>query len=96
MLQGIERAFQGLTEHPQRGNHPRQPVEIGIRQSREVVFKPFRIIYRVVGDKVYVLVIAVGRRGMLTLLQRRLLQAYASITTLQLEVSQTCPNQVWS
>ena len=38
-------------------------------------FKPYRIIYRVMGDGVYVLVIADGRRDMRALLQRRLLRA---------------------
>ena len=42
---------------------------------REIFFKPYRIIYRVMEDNVYVLVIADGRRDMQTLLQRRLPQA---------------------
>ena len=75
MLERIERALQGLSEHPQRGNHPRELLDIGIREYREVSFKPYRIIYRVVEDTVYVLVIADGRCDMQTLLQRRLLQA---------------------
>ena len=68
-------AFQDVSEHPQRGNHPRELLDIGIREYREVFFKPYRIIYRVIEDMVYVLVIADGRRDMQTLLQRRLLQA---------------------
>ena len=75
VLERIERAFQGLSEHPQRGSHPRELLDIGIREYREVFFKPYRIIYRVVENTVYVLVIADGRRDMQTLLQRRLLQA---------------------
>ncbi len=46
-----------------------------MREYREVFFKPWRIIYRVVGGDVHVLVIADGRRDMRTLLERRLLQA---------------------
>ena len=75
VLERIERAFQSLAEHPQRGNHPRELLEIGIREYREVFFKPYRIIYRVLEDRVYVLLIVDGRRDMQTLLQRRLLQA---------------------
>jgi toxin ParE1/3/4 len=37
--------------------------------------KPYRILYRVIGNKVYVLLIADGRRDVQTLLQRRLLGA---------------------
>ena len=75
VLEQIERAFHGLSEYPQRGNYPKELLEIGIREYREVFFKPYRIIYRVVEDNVYVLVIADGRRDMQALLERRLLQA---------------------
>ncbi len=75
VLERIERTFQALSEHPQRGSYPRELLDVGVREYREVFFKPYRIIYRVIGDTVFVLVIADGRRDMQTLLQRRLLQA---------------------
>ena len=75
VLQQIERAFGSLAKHPSRGNYPKELLDIGIREYREIFFKPYRIIYRVMGNNVYVLVIADGRRDMQTLLQRRLLQA---------------------
>lgn len=75
VLERIEEAFQGLSEHPRRGSYPRELLDIGIRDYREVFFKPYRIIYRVTKDIVHVLVIVDGRRDMQTLLQRRLLQA---------------------
>ena len=75
VLEQIERAFHTLSEYPQRGSYPKELLEIGIREYREVFFKPYRIIYRVVEDNVYVLVIADGRRDMQALLERRLLQA---------------------
>ena len=46
-----------------------------MREYREVFFTPYRIIYRVAGSDVHVLVIADGRRDMRALLERRLLQA---------------------
>ena len=52
-----------------------QLTDDGIREYREIFFKPYRIICRVMEDNVYVLVIADGRRDMQTLLQRRLRQA---------------------
>ena len=73
VLERIEQTFHALSAFPERGNHPRELLELGIREYREVFFKPYRIIYRVVGDGVYVLVIADGRRDMRALLQRRLL-----------------------
>jgi toxin ParE1/3/4 len=48
---------------------------IGLREYREILGKPYRIIYRVMAENVYVLVIADGRRDMQALLQRRLLMA---------------------
>lgn len=75
VLDRIESAFQSLSEHPQRGRHPRELLDIGIREYREVFFKPYRIIYRVIEETVHVLVIADGRRDMQSLLQRRMLQA---------------------
>ena len=75
VLEQIERAFGSLAKNPRRGNYPKELLDIGIREYREIFFKPYRIIYRVMGNNVYVLVIADGRRDMQTLLQRRLLQA---------------------
>ena len=75
VLDRIEEAFRGLAEHPHRGAYPRELLDIGIREYREVFFKPYRIVYRTVGTTVYVLIIADGRRDMRSLLQRRLLEA---------------------
>ena len=75
VLEQIDKAFHSLSEHPHRGNSPKELLDIGLREYREIFFKPYRIIYRVMGDNVYVLVIADGRRDMQALLQRRLLQA---------------------
>ena len=48
---------------------------IDFREFREIFSKPYRIIYRVMAEDVYVLLIADGRRDMQALLLRRLLQA---------------------
>ncbi|MBW2206455.1 MAG: type II toxin-antitoxin system RelE/ParE family toxin [Deltaproteobacteria bacterium] len=75
VLSRIESAFTSLAEFPERGAYPKELLSLGIRDYREVFFKPYRVIYRVLGDAVYVLLIADGRRDMQTLLQRRLLKA---------------------
>ena len=74
VLERIEQTFHALSAFPERGRHPRELLELGIREYREVFFKPYRIIYRGAGAGVYVLVIADGRRDMRALLQRRLLR----------------------
>ncbi len=73
VLNRIEGVIQSLSTFPNRGNHPQELLSLGIREYRETFFKPYRIIYRVIGDAVYVYLIADGRRDMQTLLARRLL-----------------------
>ncbi len=75
VLKRIEKAFSSLSEQLQRGRHPNELLDIGIREYREVFFKLYRIIYRVTENNVNVLVIADRRRDMQALLERRLLQA---------------------
>ena len=75
VLEQIENAFHSPSEFPERGSYPKELLVLGIREYREIFFKPYRIIYRVIDKKVYVLLIADGRRDMQTLLQRRLLGA---------------------
>lgn len=75
VLERIEQAFNSLSENPERGTYPRELIALGLREFRQILFKPYRIIYRVMGNKVYVLLIADGRRDMQKLLQLRLLQA---------------------
>ena len=75
VLEQIEAAFSRLSEFPERGVYPKELLALGIREYREIFFKPYRIIYRVMDKNVYVLLIADGRRDMQTLLQRRLIGA---------------------
>jgi toxin ParE1/3/4 len=75
VLQKIENVFQTLVESPKRGSYPKELLEQGIRDYREVYFKPYRIIYRVQAKRVYIYMIVDGRRDMQSLLSRRLLRA---------------------
>jgi toxin ParE1/3/4 len=69
----IEQAIAGLSTFPKRGSHPKELLEYGNTDFREVYFKPYRILYRVVQRPVVVMLIADGRRDMHALLTRRLL-----------------------
>ena len=73
VLEQIERAFSRLSEYPERGALPKELLALGIREYREIFFKPYRIIYRLMDKNVYLLLIADGRRDMQALLQRRFL-----------------------
>lgn len=64
-----------LSVMPERGSYPREMLELGIRDFRQVFFKPYRLIYRVIGSEVMVFVIADGRRNLQSLLTQRLLGA---------------------
>lgn len=75
VLDKIEETVLNLTELPDRGTIPKELSELGISEYREVYFKPYRVIYRVIGKRIYIYVIADGRRDMQTLLARRLLGA---------------------
>jgi toxin ParE1/3/4 len=71
----IERAYSTLSTLPHRGNYPRELLALGNRTFREVHFKPYRIVYRVLEREVLVLIVADGRRDMHALLTRRLFGA---------------------
>jgi len=73
VLDQIEKAFTSLSESPERGAYPRELLELGVREYREIFFKPYRVIYRIMQKDVYVLLIVDGRRDLQPLLQRRLL-----------------------
>lgn len=75
VLDKIEESLKKLSHLPERGTYPKELSGLGIREYREIFFKPYRIIYRIIGKKVYVYLIADGRRDMQILLSRRLLGA---------------------
>ena len=62
-----------LTVEPTRGSSPKELLELGDREYRQIFFKPYRLIYRVVEQQVVIYLIADGRRDLQSLLARRLL-----------------------
>jgi toxin ParE1/3/4 len=60
---------------PKRGSHPKELLALGIREYRQIFFRPYRLIYRIVERRVYIHLIADERRDMQSLLARRLLGA---------------------
>ncbi len=75
VLDRIEKKFISLSELPERGVYVKELQALGIHDFREVFFKPYRIMYRIDTENVYVYLIADGRRDMQTLLQHRILGA---------------------
>lgn len=72
LLDKLETLVDSLVQFPERGAVTKELRDLGIRDYREVYFKPYRVIYRVIGLNVYVYLIVDGRRDMQTLLLRRL------------------------
>ena len=70
----LETVVDGLHTSPRRSSIEKELLAPGISAYREAYFKPCRIIYRVVGQKIYVYLIADGQWYLETLLARRLLE----------------------
>ena len=73
VLDRIEKGLASLRSMPERGSYPKELLALGICDYRQIFFKPYRLIYRLVNAKVYVYLIVDGRRDMQNSLARRLL-----------------------
>ncbi len=73
VLDSLLEIAESLSTFPERGSHPKELAALGIREYRQAFFKPYRLIYRVSGDQVFIYLIADGRRDMRALLERRML-----------------------
>lgn len=62
-----------LKRFPLRGGRPAELERVGVADVRQLTIKPYRLIYRVVERRVFIMLIADGRRDMQALLERRLL-----------------------
>jgi toxin ParE1/3/4 len=75
LLDRIEEIIDSLSKNPNRGSYPKELSSLGIREYRQTLYRPYRIIYRVSERRVYIYLIADGRRDFQTLLTRRLLSS---------------------
>ena len=73
VLAKLTTLIESLAEHPERGVVVGELRAIGITQYQQVVRKPYRVVFEIQADTVFVLVIVDGRRDLQTLLQQRLL-----------------------
>jgi toxin ParE1/3/4 len=64
-----------LAADPSRGSTPKELRTLGMGEYRQIFFKPYRVMYRVLDDRVVIYLIADGRRNMQSLLSRRLLRS---------------------
>ena len=74
VLAELESVILSLEQQAERGHYPAELIEHGIKDYREVLFKPYRVIYEVEANRVFVLACFDGRRDMQLLLERRFLR----------------------
>lgn len=75
VLDALSNIVDGLAQFPERGGYPKELLALGMKEYRQAAFKPYRVIYRVLGSQVVIYLIVDGRRDMQALLARRLLGA---------------------
>jgi len=73
LLDAFIATIETLESFPNRGGIPKELGAVGIADFRQLHMDHFRLIYRVAGQTVYIVLIADGRRDMQSLLQQRLL-----------------------
>lgn len=74
LLDNIEDRCRSLHTMPQRGHEVPELKHIHVEGFCEIHFKPYRIIYQVIGKEVFIHAILDGRRELQELLERRLLR----------------------
>ncbi len=74
LIQILQELCLSLEEFPDRGHIPPELESIGVLDYRELHYKPYRVIYQVIGMDVYVHCVLDGRRDLQELLQERLLR----------------------
>lgn len=74
LLDAILEIIATLEHYPERGAIPKELEMLGVRDFRQMLLAPYRLIYRVLGETVYILLVADGRRDMRSLLEQRLLR----------------------
>lgn len=74
LINNIEEICSSLEELPERGHLPPELERIGIFSYRELHFKPYRIIYQIMDNDIFIHCILDGRRDMEDILQHRMLR----------------------
>ena len=74
ILHGIQSRTAKLDHSPNRGRIVPELLRQGISGYREIIIKPWRVIYRIDGNRVYVVSVIDGRRNVEDVLLARLLR----------------------
>jgi toxin ParE1/3/4 len=52
VLDRIQKVIDTLATFPERGSYPKELLAVGIREYPQTFFKPYRVIYRIIGQHV--------------------------------------------
>ncbi len=74
-LAAFRKVREGLSSFPERGSVPRELEDLGMREFRQRPVGPYRAIYRVTDDAVYVHLVAHERQMLQPILLRRNLRS---------------------
>jgi toxin ParE1/3/4 len=72
LLANIEETCLSLSSFPERGHIPSELERVAVYDYLEIHYKPYRIIYQVISNRVYIHCVLDGRRHLSELLQKRL------------------------
>ena len=75
VLDALLASVESFTNFPDRVTYPKELLGLGVQEYRQAFFKSYRVIYRAICQKVFIVLIADGRRDVQGLLGRRLLGA---------------------
>jgi toxin ParE1/3/4 len=74
LLAALEKACYKLEEFPQRGHIPPEIKPTGIKRYLEIHYKPYRILYEISNNIIYIHSVLDGRRNIQEILSDRLLR----------------------
>jgi len=74
LLDYLEQTILKLETFPERAHYPPELERIGVREYREVFYKPYRIVYQIMKSEVFIHCVLDGRRDLQDLLQNRVLR----------------------
>jgi toxin ParE1/3/4 len=74
-MNGFDDVINSLERFPERGAVPQLLMDLGIDTFRQLPMPPYRILYEVIGKRVFVFLIVHTKRDFQSVLQERLLRA---------------------
>ena len=74
VFEHLSERIASLGEMPDRGHLPPELERIGVTGFLEIHFKPYRIMYQIVDNRVFIHCVLDGRRALQDVLERRLLR----------------------